>query len=210
MSRRVKKVLTITVNILAALLATVALLFIFYSLSERKNNGVPEVLGYKSAVVLSGSMKGERPDSFDTGSLMFFKTVDVNTLNEGDVITFWDNIGKPGEKFQRALNSHRIVDIERDQSGALLFTTRGDANSLNDTEKRRAGDILGRYTGHISGGGRVVEFLQSSWGFFFCLVLPLALFFMWRLVMLIRAAMVYARERREERELSEAAAFAQK
>ena len=186
-----KKVLFWVVNAVVLLLIGVSVMFVIYSLSEKRNNGVPELFGYKTAVVETGSMKGERPDSFDAGALMLFKEVDAGTLKRGDVITFWDNISLPGERFHRALNSHRIVDIERDGAGGLLFVTKGDANLLNDTDKRRGSDIMGKYVAHIGGGGRMIEFLRSFWGFFFCLVLPLGMFFLWRLIRLVSAVRRY-------------------
>ena len=64
----------------------------------------------------------------------------------------------------------------------------------------------------LEGFGSVIDYLQSFWGFFFVIVLPMILFFIYELVRVIRNVMAYtkekaivaAKEAAENAELSEA------
>ena len=51
----------------------------------------PTVFGVAPMVVLSGSMSGTAQDHIEVGDLIFDTKADVNTLKEGDVISFMEN-----------------------------------------------------------------------------------------------------------------------
>ncbi len=85
---------------------------------------VPALLGYERYVITSGSMTG----TYDRGSLLYAKNVPTNSLRVGDVITY-----SPPEAVRgSALITHRIVSIDRDHRGALVFRTKGDVNRVAD------------------------------------------------------------------------------
>lgn len=191
-----KKILSIIGGVLIWTLVLVAALFIFLSLSSNQNDGVPSFLGHSFHTVKTESMKGEGKDNFDAGDLIIINKLSDSAIRElkiGDIITFRDIIN--GVK---GLNTHRIISIN-DAGGMLTFTTKGDNNPVADMDRRLPADVIGIYNGtKISGGGSVMDFTQSFWGFFFCLVLPLALFFIWRVYKLIKAAREYRKFKSEE------------
>ena len=47
------------------------------------------------------------------------------------------------------------------------------------------GDIVGKYIGHVTGLGKVMNFLSSSMGFLIVIVLPMLLFFVYQIYHLI-------------------------
>ena len=68
------------------------------------------------------------------------------------------------------------------------------------------GDIVGKYVGHITGAGKVMNFLSSSTGFLIVIVLPMLLFFIYQvynLIMIsIRLKKAIAVETAQEQELA--------
>ena len=85
---------------------------------------VPALLGYERYIIVSGSMSG----TYDRGSLVFDEVVPVAELRKGDVITY----RPPPGAGPTGLVTHRIAAIARDERGARVFRTRGDANPTVD------------------------------------------------------------------------------
>jgi signal peptidase len=104
------------------------------------------------------------------------------TLQKDDVITFYtiiDNI--------RVLNTHRIVEV-KDDGGSRTYITRGDNNPVDDEIPVYPSDIVGKWTGaKVKGGGKILDFLRSKTGFFICVVIPMAIFFLFELYKFIVA-----------------------
>lgn len=168
-----KKAVKITVNILAWIVLVFALLITLIVFSSEKNNGVSNIFGYMPLTVESDSMS----PTFKKGDMILCKEIDdVNDLKEDDVITFWTLIdGK------RVKNTHRIVEV-KNEDGAVSFITRGDNNSKDDDVPAYSSDIIGKWTEvKISGFGKVLDFLKTKKGFFICIIIPLAVFFLFEL-----------------------------
>jgi signal peptidase len=174
-----KKVLNTTVNILAWILLIFAFLVTLIVFSSGKNNGVANLFGYIPMTVESDSMK----PTFVKDDLIICKEIDdINSLKENDVITFWTVIN--GKK---AKNTHRIVSVV-DEDGIRSFITRGDNNSIDDTTPVSSVDIIGKWTDKKIGGfGKVMNFLRTKKGFFICIIIPMALFFIFELYKFIVA-----------------------
>ena len=168
-----KKAVKITVNILAWIVLVFALLITLIVFSSEKNNGVSNIFGYMPLTVESDSMS----PTFKKGDMILCKEIDdVNDLKKDDVITFWTIIdGK------RVKNTHRIVEINN-VDGSVSFITRGDNNSADDEVPAYSSDIIGKWTDvKISGFGKVLDFLKTKKGFFICIIIPLAVFFLFEL-----------------------------
>lgn len=168
-----KKAVKITVNILAWIVLIFALLITLIVFSSEKNNGVSNILGYMPLTVESDSMN----PTFKKGDMILCKEIDdVNDLKKDDVITFWTLIdGK------RVKNTHRIVEVNN-VDGSVSFITRGDNNSADDEVPAYSSDIIGKWTDvKISGFGKVLDFLKTKKGFFICIIIPLAVFFLFEL-----------------------------
>ena len=78
---------------------------------------LPWVFGYKPEVVLSGSMTPLYPE----GSVIYYKYVPFESIQEDDVITFVSG---------DAVITHRVVEID---SESQTFRTKGDANPSIDS-----------------------------------------------------------------------------
>ncbi len=168
-----KKVLKTAVNILTWIILVFALLVTVVVFSSGRNNGVANLMGYIPLTVESNSMS----PTFNMDDLIICHEVDdINQLKEGDVITFWTIIdGK------RVKNTHRIIGINQAEN-SRSFVTRGDNNPIDDDMPAYAGDIIGKWTNiKLSGVGKIMSFLRTKTGFFVCILLPMALFFLFEL-----------------------------
>ncbi len=84
-------------------------------------------------------------------------------------------------------NTHRIAEVLND-NGSVGFITRGDANNVDDTYTVYAGDIIGQWNGAKIGGfrqGNGFSQNRKKRDFFICILLPIALFFLFELFKLI-------------------------
>ena len=177
-----KKVMKRVVDVLAWIILILAFLITILVFSSSKNNGIPSLFGVMQMTVESDSMS----PTFKKGDLIFVKEVDLYDLKKDDVITFYTVI-----EGARVKNTHRITDIV-EEGNSKSFITKGDNNPVKDEIEVKPADIIGRWTGvRIAGGGNVLDFLRSKTGFFICIVIPMALFFLFELykfiVVLIQA-----------------------
>lgn len=82
---------------------------------------LPHALGYERYVITGGSMSG----SIEKGSIVFAEPRSVEDLAVDDVITYLPPAGSGVGN----LVTHRIVEIDTDEAGELVFRTKGDANA---------------------------------------------------------------------------------
>lgn len=94
---------------------------------------LPLLLGAQSYTVLTGSM---RP-SLQPGALIAVRPTDAADIRIGEVITFQLRSGEP------EVATHRVVAVGFDGRGERVFTTRGDANDVEDVRPVRAVQIRG-------------------------------------------------------------------
>ncbi len=111
-------------------------------LSAKMRGKVPNVLGYSVMKIVSGSMEPQIP----TNSYILVKKCKPNQLQKGDVISFYSEdpviYGLP--------NTHRIVEKITSENGEVSFTTKGDANAVQDTLPAKEERVIGRYVGNIA------------------------------------------------------------
>ncbi len=182
-----KKVLKGVINVLAWVVLIAAFIVTMFIFSSNSNNGVSSFMGFVPMSVESDSMN----PTFARGDLLISKTVDdVRQLQKGDVITFWTII-----KGKRVLNTHRIVEV-KDDGVNISFMTRGDANSIDDDLPAYQSDIVAKWTGKtIKKGGVVMSFLKTKKGFFICILIPMAIFFLFELYKFIFTVMDVKKEK---------------
>ena len=124
---------------------------------------VPNIFGYKILQVMSGSMSGE----FETGDTILIKEIkEESDLKIGDVITY--RIAK------NTLVTHRIVNITKIGEN-LNYTLKGDANNVEDSEKILFSSIEGIYVKKLILIGKIISFMQKSYGMVIIFVVPILL-----------------------------------
>lgn len=174
--KAMKRAGTIVISVILWAIILLAALYAFTTMATKDDQNVASILGYTPLVVETDSMK----PTFESGDLIFIKKYDTSKLKEGDIITFHTIIDN-----QYALNTHRIQKID-EANGVRSYTTIGDNNNgIADQHVISDGDIVGKYIGHVSGLGKVMNFLSSSMGFLIVIVLPMLLFFIYQVYNLI-------------------------
>ena len=174
--KTLKRIGTIVISVILWAIILLAALYAFTTMATKDDQSVSRILGYTPMTVESDSMK----PTFCKGDLIFIKKCDTSKLKEGDIITFHTIIDN-----QYALNTHRIQKID-EVNGVRSYTTIGDNNNgVADQHVISDGDIVGKYVGHISNLGKVMNFLSSSMGFLIVIVLPMLLFFIYQVYNLI-------------------------
>ena len=174
--KAIKRVGTIIISVLLWLVILVAALYAFTTMATKDNQNVANLFGYTPLVVESNSMS----PTFKKNDLIFVKKCDTSKLEEGDIICFHTIIDN-----EYALNTHRIQSIA-ENGEARSYTTVGDNNNgVADQHIISDGDIVGKYVGHISGAGKLMNFLSSSTGFLLVIVLPMLIFFIYQVYNLI-------------------------
>lgn len=174
--KTLKRIGTIVISVILWAIILLAALYAFTTMATKDDQSVSRILGYTPMTVESDSMK----PTFCKGDLIFIKKSDTSKLKEGDIITFHTIIDN-----QYALNTHRIQKID-EVNGVRSYTTIGDNNNgVADQHVISDGDIVGKYVGHISNLGKVMNFLSSSMGFLIVIVLPMLLFFIYQVYNLI-------------------------
>lgn len=212
---RMKKVLRFIGNVLIVLVLIMAIVMTIAVVTSSRGERVhlPNLFGYAILSVQSDSMESEK--GFYTGDLIVIHVLseeEANNLKVGDVITFIRIYGN-----QQYLETHRIVSCEGDdfippneivdgvwmRGDTRYYTTRGDntpgVDMIPETENVEYTsylNIYGIWTGtHIPKLGYIMDFLQSSIGFMICVVLPVALFFIYQLYVFI---MTLSRKQKEK------------
>ncbi|MBE5958536.1 MAG: signal peptidase I [Lachnospiraceae bacterium] len=173
-----KRVFEVAADILAWVLLIVAFFVTLTVLTSTKNDGVARLFGYTPMSVQSNSMK----PTFNKGDLILVKKVDdLYSLKENDVITFYTIV-----EDTKIINTHRIVKIEK-KDNSISFITRGDNNPVDDEIPVVPADIIGKWTGKSFGKvGVALDFVQTQKGFFICIIIPIAIIFLFELYKFIQ------------------------
>ena len=108
----------------------------------------PEVVGWRSDVILSGSMS----PALEPGDVVVSAPVQAGEVHVGDIVVV-DDPARPGHTLV-----HRVDSLRPD--GAL--TTRGDANTSPDSTSVDVADVLGRGRLRVPGVGMVSVWFQQG------------------------------------------------
>ena len=147
--------------------------------------------------VLTGSMNGrdeyyaetgfDIKTRFKEGDMVIAKTPDNNrTLKVGDIVTYIGNVNG-----YEALITHRIVEvIDVDNDGLIdTYVVMGDV--VTAKENLNPTNVLAVYKTHLKGVGKAVNWLQNPTNFLLVIVIPLALLFIYNIILVVRMVMEF-------------------
>lgn len=168
--------------------------------------------------VMSDSMVGDNPDSFNIDDLILVKKLsdeDKKNLKVGDIVTF--KVYDPSLKAV-IYKSHRIVKICQEgdpEWNKCDVVTQGDAaqkyidqnpdNIANYQDYLYYSQIEGIYTGKIPKVGGAITFIKQPAAFFGLIVTPLALLLIYNIVVIVRGV-TKAKDDKHKAELEESEA----
>lgn len=158
-----KKISRNVKNIIDILLVIIIYNIILVSISCMNKISPINILGYKAYIITTNSMEPQ----INIGDIIIAKKCLEKDLNVGDIITFEQN----GEKI-----THRIVNIEKENS-VKKYTTKGDNNNVEDTQKILYNDIDGKKVIRIPYLGKFIEVLENEAVFLVIILMLLILYF---------------------------------
>lgn len=194
-----KKIMNIIIDIIIIMILLVSAVILTLSLTSQ-DTGTPNVFGYTLNAIQSPSME---PVMYK-GDLVIGKTINEEVeYKKGDIVFFQSTYtGDNGQEYLM-VKCHRIVKT-KEQYGKTYYLTKGDNNEISDIKSDGwiAGNkIVGIYKTddyegtRLEGVGNVYDFLKSFWGFFFVIVLPMILFFIYELIRVIMNIVAYTKEK---------------
>lgn len=197
MNSKLKSALGVISDILLILIIIVAIIITVMTFTSKSSkDGIGNVLGYTPFSIQTDSMS----PTFERGDLIISKEVkNVNELKIGDVITYSTVLTDSTGKSVRGNNTHRISFIEYNEDKTIKnIVTMGDAVGMEDNIIVLPDEVIAKQVNSgldangqrldglkIAGFGSALNFLQSRTGFMICIIIPLALFFIWQIYKLI-------------------------
>lgn len=179
------KWLSILINILAIALIAASLFVLLVAVSTPAGQ-VPQVMGFSILRVMSASMEPEIPEQ----SMLLVHKTDPDALQVGDVITFFSS----DPTLNGALNTHRIVRIDRLRTGPQ-FITKGDANALADQQSVKGSQLVGKVILVSPLLGRLVGLVSTPLIFGLLILLPLLFLLVRSLIGTLRSSAQLARKK---------------
>ncbi|WP_051931830.1 signal peptidase I [Clostridium sp. KNHs214] len=139
MKKRIKVIVNVFFILIIALLSWV---IIGNLLSKGDKSKIPTVFGYRSFIVLSGSMEPK----IKPGDVILVKKTHIEELKEGDILTYIS---------EDNFITHRIKKI---QGNSLI--TKGDANNVEDSPIKSS-QVYGKYSFRVPYLGYILVGLRK-------------------------------------------------
>lgn len=131
---------------------------------------VPDIMGYKPFIVLTGSME----PNIKSEDLVIVKEINPEELKEGDIIAFRHNK-------EDVVLIHRIVRKETKEEKTIL-KTKGDNNETEDKFEVDYKNIEGIYLVKLNKIGAIAMFIRSPQGLTITILSIATIFFIWQLM----------------------------
>jgi signal peptidase len=113
----------------------------------------PHVFGYRTAVMLTGSMTG----TIDRGDIVVSVPRPADDVEVGDILTFRAPVA------DRHVETHRVIAVRHTDSGQVEVQTQGDANAAPDPWRARISDDTVWETAYVvPKAGHVVQAVRST------------------------------------------------
>ena len=169
----------LSITIIAAAVAVLCIVLM------TKPGKAPSVLGYTVLRVTTGSMA----PTYDVDTLLLVKKTEPEKLREGDVISFYSM----DPALDGAVNTHRVTAIRRDGE-EWVYTTRGDANNVDDTYEAYSRYLVGKVVGSSILIGKLSRLAANPLIFIPIILIPLAVILLGNLIRTLRLAGRIAKE----------------
>jgi len=148
-----KQIIHTTVKVISAILYIILIPIIIFNFtliikSFINPNEIPDFLGYKTFVIVSGSME----PTIMTQDAILVKEVPQDEIKINDIISF-----SQGE----SIITHRVIGIVKDD-GMIKYRTKGDNNNIEDKKKTTYEQIEGKYQFKLKQLGVVTKMLKSK------------------------------------------------
>lgn len=144
-------ILTIIIYILYMIILPFIIYDVIFIIKTISNpNKTPDIMGIKTFSIVSESMQ----PTINVNDIVIVK--DSNDYHIEDIITFI---------IDNETITHRIINIETDENGEYVYTTKGDNNDVADVNKIKINQIEGKYIFKIPKIGKIFNILKNKFIF---------------------------------------------
>jgi signal peptidase I len=209
--KRMKKTLSIIGDVLLVMFIIFVIVLTATALSIRSGN-VAHVFGYTIRSIQSDSMAlledGELVENgFFKGDIVICEMMDENSEYQvGDAVLFKMPIMRRSDGSYRECGPTEVSDEEifvihgvsrvEESYGVKRYYTQGLTNPTEDANVKYSDEIIAKYNGvRFAGLGHVVDFLQTQFGFFLCIILPCLILVLFQGYRVVSNVIAYNREK---------------
>lgn len=178
-----------TIVYIAIIILLFSVIFLMLSISLF-NDGRKSILGYRTYLVLSDSMK----DDFKSGDLIIVKDVDYNKLKPGDIISY---ISRAKYNYGDTV-THKIRSIIYDEDGKPGFITYGTTTGNDDEGIVEYPYIIGKYQFKIKNVANIIMFLKTIPGYLIFVLIPFLTLIILQVIDIIKTFKIYHINQLEE------------
>ena len=137
-------------NIIKYIFCSILVIILIYNItiiikSFINSNKTPDFLGYKTYVIISGSME----KTLNIGDIVIVRDDEIKV---NDIISFRENM---------SVVTHRVIDIQY-LDGEIKYQTKGDNNDNPDTSFVSKKNVEGKVVYKIGRVGKILLFLQKK------------------------------------------------
>ncbi len=176
------KVVKIIVNVLVCIVIILATCITLITISSQKN-GYFRVFKSIPLTMKDSSME----PTIKKGSLIITKEYKNNDIKEGDVISY------------RSIDKNNTLEIKTGRVKTIItvneqttYITEFDNKEYTDSEQVNSKNVISIWNGKkVSTLGSIIDFLNTKVGFFICIIVPLALLFIYQLYKFIMLVIDY-------------------
>ena len=176
------KAVKIIVNVLVCIVIILATCITLITISSQKN-GYFRVFKSIPLTMKDSSME----PTIKKGSLIITKEYKNNDIKEGDVISY------------RSIDKNNTLEIKTGRVKTIItvneqttYITEFDNKEYTDSEQVNSKNVISIWNGKkVSTLGSIIDFLNTKVGFFICIIVPLALLFIYQLYKFIMLVIDY-------------------
>ena len=145
----------------------------------------PNIAGYSFLRITTGSME----PTYGVDTMIVVKKTEPSEIKIGDVISFYSS----DPALDGAVNTHRVTAVRR-EGDQWVYTTRGDANNVDETYEAYSRYLVGKVVGSSVLVGKLSRLAANPLIFIPIILIPLALILIGNLVRTLRLAGKIAKE----------------
>ena len=176
------KAVKIIVNVLVCIVIILATCITLITISSQKN-GCFRIFKSIPLTMKDSSME----PTIKKGSLIITKEYKNNDIKEGDVISY------------RSIDENNTLEIKTGRVKTIItvneqttYITEFDNKEYTDSEQVNSKNVISIWNGKkVSTLGSIIDFLNTKVGFFICIIVPLALLFIYQLYKFIMLVIDY-------------------
>ena len=180
----IKKFFFAVINFLSVAIIAAAIVVLCMVLFTPSGE-TPNIAGYSFLRITTGSME----PTYGIDTMIVVKKIDPSEIKVEDVISFYSS----DPALDGAVNTHRVTAVRR-EGDQWVYTTRGDANNVDDTYEAYSRYLVGKVVGSSVLIGKLSRLAANPLIFIPIILIPLAAILLSNLVRTLRLAGKIAKE----------------